>query len=207
MSKLKNIKLLRSRLGLAVVAAVAAAVVVGGVSYASIPDGNGLIHGCYKTAASANGTHKLSVINAAVTSKCPSGFTGLSWNADGPNGYSAQTSDTHLGDTLTQVASLTLPAGSFLIDAGSWMANVSPSNTSSLGVCELVFGSATDEVEAGLEGPSSAPLDDQTVAMTVAATVTSSTEATLSCEAVGNSGDTYAETASMTATQIGALNP
>jgi hypothetical protein len=43
--------------------------------------------------------------------------------------------------------------------------------------------------------------------MTVAATVTSSTDATLSCEAVGNTGETFAETASMTATQAGSLNP
>ena len=77
----------------------------------------------------------------------------------------------------------------------------------SLGVCELVFGAATDEGETGLLGPSSAPLNDQTLTVTVAGTVTSSTAATLSCEAIGNSGLTYSETASMTATQVGRLNP
>jgi hypothetical protein len=100
-----------------------------------------------------------------------------------------------------------LAAGSYVINANAWLENTSPSNSSSLGVCELVFGSATDEVEAGLLGPSSAPSNDQTLSMTVAATVTSSTDATLSCEAVGNTGETFAETASMTATQAGSLNP
>ena len=207
MAKVKSFKVLRSRLGLAVLVAVAAAVVIGGVSYASIPDSNGLIHGCYKTAASSTGTHKLTVINSATTSACPSGFASLNWNADGANGYSAQASDTHLGDTLTTVATLALPAGSYLIDASAWLENVSPSNASSLGVCELRFGTASDEVEAGLLGPSSAPLDDQTLSLTVGGTATSATDATLSCEAVGNSGDTYAETGSMTASQIGSLNP
>jgi|HubBroStandDraft_2_1064218.scaffolds.fasta_scaffold281980_2 hypothetical protein len=207
MSKLMNMKVIRSRLGLAVLAAVATAVVVGGVSYASIPDSNGLVHGCYKSAASSNGTHKLAVINPATTSACPSGYTGLDWNADGPNGYSVQTSDSRLNDTFTEVANLSLPAGSYIIDANAWLDNTSPSNSSSLGVCEVVFGSATDEVEAGLLGPSSAPLTDQTPSLTIAGTVTSPTNATLSCEAVGNTGETTANTASMTAVQVGSLNP
>jgi hypothetical protein len=207
MSKLKNIKLLRSRLGIAVVAAVASAVVIGGVSYASIPDGNGLIHGCYKTAASANGTHKLSVINAAVTSTCPSGYTGLNWNADGPNGYSAQTSDTNISPSFTEVDSLTLPAGSFTINANTWIEDTSPSDASDLPICELVFGSATDEVEGGVLGPSSTPLNNQTLALTVAATVASSSNATLQCLGAGDTGEIIAETASITAVQVGALNP
>ena len=193
--------------GLVVAGALILVVTAAGVAFASIPDSSGLVHGCYPSTAAANGTHALSVINAAKVSVCPSGYTSLNWNVNGPNGYSTQTSGTHLNDTLTQVASLTLPAGSYLINASAWLENDSPSNSSSLGVCELVFGSATDEVEAGLLGPSSAPSNDQTLSMTVAATVTSSTSATLSCEAVGNSGLTYADTASMTATQVGSLNP
>jgi hypothetical protein len=207
MSKIKSMKNVRSRLGLAVLAAVATAVVIGGVSYASIPDGNGLIHGCVKNAPAANGTQKLAVINAATSSACPSGFTSLNWNADGPDGYSAQTSDTGLADTFTQVDRIAVPTGSYVINANAWLENTSPTNSSSLGVCELVFGSGTDEVEAGLLGPSSAPLNDQSVSMTVAATVTSSSNATVSCEAVGNTGETAAETASITATQVGSLNP
>jgi hypothetical protein len=199
----------KTRVRVAVVAGGAVILVVSavGVAAASIPDSSGLVHGCYKAAAAANGTHGLTIIDAAKTSACPSGYKSLNWNVNGPNGYSTQTSGTHLNDTLTQVGSITLPAGSFVINANAWLENTSPSNSSSLGVCELVFGSATDEVQAGLLGPSSTPLNNQTLSMTVAATVTSSTSATLSCEAVGNTGETFAETASMTATQAGSLNP
>ena len=174
---------------------------------ASIPDSSGLVHGCYKTTAAKNGTHALYVINAATTSACPSGYTSLNWNVNGPNGYSVQASDVHLNDSYTELASLTLPAGSYVLNANAWLENTSPSNTSSVGDCDLVFGSATDEVEAGLLGPTSTPLNFQTLAMTVAATVTSSSTATLSCEAIGGSGETYDETASMTGVQVGSLNP
>lgn len=199
----------KTRVRVAVVAAGAVILVVSavGVAAASIPDSSGLVHGCYKATAATNGTHGLTIIDAAKTPACPSGYKSLNWNVNGPNGYSTQTSGTHLLNTLTQVASITLPAGSFVINANAWLENTSPSNSSSLGVCELVFGSATDEVQAGLLGPSSTPLNNQTLSMTVAATVTSSTSATLSCEAVGNTGETFAETASMTATQAGSLSP
>jgi len=204
MTTIKNVKRMTGpRLAVAVLVAVAAAVVIGGISYASIPDSSGVIHGCYNTAGT---DHSLGVINSAVTAKCPSGSTGLNWNAKGSNGYSTQTSDTHLNDTLTQVGFLALPAGSYLINSSAWSENDSPSSSSSLVVCELVFGAATDEVKAGLLGPSSAPLNDQTLSATLAATVTTSTSATLSCEAVGNSGLTYVDTASMTATKVGSLN-
>ncbi len=177
-----------------------------GVAAASIPASNGLIHGCFTKKAARNGTHTLTVIDSAHTPKCPSGYKSLNWNVNGSTGYSTQTSDTHLNDTLTQVASLTLPVGNYVVSASAWLANASPSNSSSLGVCELVLGSATDEVEAGLLGPSSAPLNDQTLSMTVAAAGSNGASATLSCEAIGNSGLTYAETASMTATQVGSLH-
>jgi hypothetical protein len=193
------------------VAGVAAGVLVlaaaaVGVAVASIPASSGLIHGCFMKKAARNGTHPLVVIDPAHTRKCPSGYQSLNWNVNGPNGYSTHTSATHLNDTLTQVGSLTLPAGSYVITASAWLENTSPSNSSSLGVCELAFRSATDEVEAGLLGPSSAPLNNQTLTMTVAATASSGATATLSCEAVGNTGETFAETASMTATQVGKLH-
>jgi hypothetical protein len=72
----------------------------------------------------------------------PIGYTSLDWNADGSNGYSAQASDIFLNDTMTQVDSITLPTGSYVINASAWLENTSPTNSSSLGVCELVFGSA-----------------------------------------------------------------
>jgi len=57
---------------------VLAAIVVGsltaGVSYASIPDGGGVIHGCYKP---SNKASPLKVIDTAKASQCPSGTPAL----------------------------------------------------------------------------------------------------------------------------------
>jgi hypothetical protein len=60
-----------------------------GVGSASIPDPTGVIHGCYKSSRTA---HALKVIDSAVTSGCPSGFTSLDWSQTGagvPNGFDA----------------------------------------------------------------------------------------------------------------------
>jgi hypothetical protein len=84
MSVFTKIKTLASsRVIVAAVAAVATAVVVGGVSYASIPDPSGVIHGCYKAAGSA---HELTVVNSAKTTQCPAGYKRLNWSQTGPQG-------------------------------------------------------------------------------------------------------------------------
>jgi len=78
MSRIKEIKMMAgSRLVVAIVAAVATAVVIGGAVNASIPDSGGVIHGCYQTAGSS---HELKVINSATTTHCPTGYTSLNWN-------------------------------------------------------------------------------------------------------------------------------
>jgi hypothetical protein len=51
------------------------------VSYASIPDGSGVTHGCYNKKTGA-----LKVIDTAVRPNCPSGTTALDWNQTGPQG-------------------------------------------------------------------------------------------------------------------------
>jgi len=61
-----------SRVGVASVAAVLAALVVGGVGWASIPDSGGFVHGCYRAAGT---NHKLTIIDSAVTASCPPGYT------------------------------------------------------------------------------------------------------------------------------------
>jgi hypothetical protein len=74
MSRIKT--LAGSRVGVACTAAVLAAVVVGGVGWASIPDSSGFIHGCYQIAGTK---HKLSIIDSTVTANCPHGYTSLNW--------------------------------------------------------------------------------------------------------------------------------
>lgn len=57
-----------------------AVIFAGGVAVASIPDGSGVIHSCYK-----NSTGSLKVIDSASQS-CASGETALTWNQTGPQG-------------------------------------------------------------------------------------------------------------------------
>jgi hypothetical protein len=51
------------------------------VSWASVPDANGVIHGCYKTSTGA-----LRVLDTATTKKCPAGTVALTWNRTGRRG-------------------------------------------------------------------------------------------------------------------------
>ena len=61
-------------------AAIAAALVAGGVAYATIPDSSGVIHACYQKSGGA-----LTVIDASVTN-CAKSQTELNWNVQGPTG-------------------------------------------------------------------------------------------------------------------------
>jgi hypothetical protein len=70
------------RIGVATLTAAAVAVVVSGVSSASIPDSNGVIHGCYKAQGASS---PLSVLNTATHPSCPSGYTAIHWDAAPPS--------------------------------------------------------------------------------------------------------------------------
>lgn len=67
-----------------VAAAAAIALVGGGVAYASIPDGSGVIHGCIKS------NSMLKVIDSA-SETCASGETPLTWSQTGPVGATGPT--------------------------------------------------------------------------------------------------------------------
>jgi hypothetical protein len=60
--------------------AVVAMALLGGVAYATIPDGGGAIHGCYARSGGA-----LRVIDNTVTN-CKAGETALQWGVQGPQG-------------------------------------------------------------------------------------------------------------------------
>lgn len=79
------IKRIRTRSRLAVAAAVAgtAAAIAVGAAFAAIPDGNGVIHGCY-----VSGTGQLRVFDptSSTSKKCASNETELDWNQTGPKG-------------------------------------------------------------------------------------------------------------------------
>ena len=71
---------------LALVVALAAA---GGVAYSSIPDAQGVIHGCYDN---ANGA--LRVIDTDASGVCRGGETALDWNQQGQPGLTGHTGPT-----------------------------------------------------------------------------------------------------------------
>jgi len=74
------------RVGLALAGLVTGVVMVGGTAFAassSIPDKTGIIHACY------DGGGNLKVIDTAVTSSCPKGYSSLNWNYQGEAGRRA----------------------------------------------------------------------------------------------------------------------
>jgi hypothetical protein len=70
---------LRRRSVWVIAASAAALVTAGGLAYATIPDSNGVIHGCY-----AKNTGALRVIDTGQA--CTSKETPLDWNQTGPQG-------------------------------------------------------------------------------------------------------------------------
>jgi hypothetical protein len=67
----------------AILAAAVALLVLGGVAYASIPDANGVIHGCRKNSGGA-----LRVIDSDAGQTCAGSETALNWSQTGPPGLS-----------------------------------------------------------------------------------------------------------------------
>jgi len=66
----------------AVIVTVLAASIIGGVSYASIPDSAGVIHACYTNKR----PHTLHLIDTAKAPTCPRGTTAISWSQSGAAG-------------------------------------------------------------------------------------------------------------------------
>jgi hypothetical protein len=92
---------------------------VGGIAYASIPDGNNVIHGCYRT----NGGD-LRVIDD-MSERCRNSETGLNWNTrgdvgpPGPSGsshaYHAASAVQVVEETLTTIVRLDVSAGNYVV--------------------------------------------------------------------------------------------
>ena len=74
-------KRLVGRRGVAAAFVVVVAIAVGGIAYASIPDSNGVIHGCYKTVGGS-----LRVIDNDAGATCNGAETPLNWSQTGPQG-------------------------------------------------------------------------------------------------------------------------
>ena len=125
------------------------------------------------------------------------------------NSFSATSSDTGIGPSLTPIVSVNLGMGDFVVDASVWVEDTSPSNASDLVVCALSINDATVEtVEMGLLGPSSTPQNNGTLVLTGAADIPGPAQgaAEVSCAGEGNTGEVVAEDASITAIQSSSLN-
>src|SRR5262245_8138095 len=66
---------------------VGVGVAVGGIAYASIPDANGGIHGCYRPTTGQ-------LIVATSGKGCEEGWTPLNWSQTGPTGLAGPTGAT-----------------------------------------------------------------------------------------------------------------
>jgi len=125
-----------SRRVLAVAGAATVLVGVGtaaGAAIAAGPVTSGVVSACYKTTAASNGSHAVVLEDTGHT--CPSGYTHVTWNQKGQTGpkgpvgppgprgpsagFTASTDGVALnnGTTDTSVVSLTLPAGSYIVQA------------------------------------------------------------------------------------------
>jgi len=75
------------RPGLGALAVVGALLLAAGVAYATVPDGNGVIHGCYaKTSSGQAQAGALRVIDSGLGQNCQSNEVGLNWNQQGTKG-------------------------------------------------------------------------------------------------------------------------
>jgi hypothetical protein len=72
--------------GISLLAVLVVAVVGGGVAYATIPDGKGVIHGCYKKSSG-----RLRVIDTNAGASCGPAEEAISWNQAGPQGQQGPT--------------------------------------------------------------------------------------------------------------------
>jgi hypothetical protein len=183
------------RVRLTALIAVAVGLAAGGIAYASIPDGNGVIHGCYKTVGGA-----LRVIDTGAGGVCNASEKPLNWNQNGPKGATGPTGRTgptgpagatmatsvtaisfvslSSSSTGTTLATLNLPAGSFVLFGRAEILSDGAVNDY-LATCALSAGADTDTVS--VTGPTS--VSGLGVAwLNVLHTFTSPGSATLVCE-------------------------
>ena len=205
--------------GLAIVGALA----LGGIAYATIPDGGGVIHGCYQ-----KNQGSLRVIDTGAGQVCTSSESPLNWSQTGPQGQQGIQGEQGIqgpkGDTgptgpsdvwsvdgydapdkgvgaapneETLATTPTLPAGSYSVQAETSLEN--DTATAMDYVCDLVDSEANTYSEERATGTS-------WVTLPVQAVVTLASPDTISFECEGTSSPSEAFNTQLSAIAIGAVH-
>jgi hypothetical protein len=224
------------------------ALVVGGAVFgiatavqASIPDGSGVIHGCYgKPGTPQKG--QLRVINTGIGEVCRYYENPLDWNQTGPTGptgprgatgptgpkgptgargptgpkgstgptgpsnaTSAKANLVSIGTTATTVATLALPAGSYVLNAKLYIRAQSAGDFSYLANCTFTAGADSDFAQAG--AVSTGGIDgNMPMSLVVLHTFASPGSATLSCSRQGSAPTMFADDVVITAIAVGSIS-
>ena len=185
------------RPALVTLAIVAALLVVGGIAYASIPDGSGTIHACYQKNQGA-----LRVIDTDKAQTCSSSENALTWSQTGPqgqpgqqgppgptgpsdvwsvDGYGAGLKNLPFQTAVNLATTSTLPAGSYFVQAETEAENISSISTAYF--CDLVDSSNTPYQETRVTSA-----DWVTIPVQAVITLTSADTISLQCEAANSAG-------------------
>jgi hypothetical protein len=220
------------RKALTILAATTVVVVVTGVAMASIPDANGVIHGCYDTKHG-----NLRVIDTEADQTCDPNETLLSWNQTGPQGpagppgpqgpqgpqgepggeaFSVEENDTVTIPTTTPptvILQRDVPAGKYVITGNVVVGN--PYSTGSIPVlCYLGGPNEFSPPYLARMDPFRFTSPDQpsgasatTIALTLTTELTAPGTLTLSCYSNTGPGGLTAEAGSrqITAIRVGTL--
>jgi len=202
------------RPALVTLAIVAALLVVGGIAYASIPDGSGTIHACYQKNQGA-----LRVIDTDKAQTCSSSENALTWSQTGPqgqpgqqgppgptgpsdvwsvDGYQAGLKNLPFQTPENLATTSTLPAGSYFVQAETEAENISSISTAYF--CDLVDSSNTVYQETRVTSS-----DWVTIPVQAVITLTSPDSISLQCEAA-NSAGTEAFNWQLAAIKVGATH-
>lgn len=119
--------------------------------------------------------------------------------------YLSETGE-HIPATLGSVGALVLVAGTYVVNADLSLQDISASHASDLVECQLILGTASDAVDVGVLGSTSSPENFAAMSLTVAGTITGPGVAEVKCVGAGNTGNTLANTVSITAVQSASLD-
>jgi hypothetical protein len=180
-----------------------------GIAYANIPDSSGVIHGCYKKTSPQQGT--LRVVDSEKGQTCGASENTLNWNQMGPRGARGP-SDAYLaaddGKTIdiggTTLATLTLPAGNYTIEAKTGVYSIGGDAKDDIVDCLLKAGNTTiDEDQVRIDGLGAGTNDDNEFMNFIG---TASFGATETVSLVCSSSFSSSESTKLLATQVETLH-